>query len=106
MIYNGTQEIANAGNYPKVRVFSAARRTSSLPVEELSGIDLNWSVASSKSIGGPDWIYMSAVCWLYGRMIHEALDGRPIGLIATSWGGTLIELWMPPKALQECNITT
>jgi hypothetical protein len=39
-------------------------------------------------------------------MIHEALGGRPIGLIATSWGGTAIELWMPPQALQECAIST
>ncbi len=49
---------------------------------------------------------MSAVCWLYGRMIHQALGGRPIGLIGTSWGGTEIELWMSPEALQICNVTT
>ncbi|CAF1481865.1 unnamed protein product [Rotaria magnacalcarata] len=35
-------------------------------------------------------------------MIHEALGGRPIGLIATSWSGTAIELWMPPSALKDC----
>jgi sialate O-acetylesterase len=74
------------------------------PVEELLNITLRWSVASPQSIGGPQWTYMSAVCWLYGRMIHEALDGRPIGLIATSYGATAIEHWMPPKALQECGI--
>ena len=28
---------------------------------------------------------MSAICWVYGRMIHQALGGRPIGLIATNW---------------------
>jgi sialate O-acetylesterase len=106
MIYNGTEEIENAGNYPKIRVFTAALRSSLTPIEELLGIELNWSTASSKSIGGPDWDYMSAVCWLYGRMIHQALGGRPIGLMAASWGGTLIELWMPPKALQDCNTTT
>jgi hypothetical protein len=39
-------------------------------------------------------------------MIYQALGGRPIGLIATSWGGTYIEIWMPPKALQDCNTTT
>jgi sialate O-acetylesterase len=39
-------------------------------------------------------------------MIHQALDGRPIGLIATTWGGTPIEVWMPPKTLEDCNITT
>ena len=105
LIYNGTEEIANAGNYPKIRVFTAAIRESFTPMEELLGISLKWSVASPQSIGGPDWDYMSAVCWLYGRMIHQALDGRPIGLIATSWGGTTIEVWMPPQALQDCNTT-
>jgi len=104
LIYNGTEEIANAGNYPKIRVFTAGRGLSDIPVEELHRVLLNWSIASAHSIGGPDWYYMSAVCWLYGRMIHEALGGRPIGLIATSWGGTPIEVWMPPKALQDCNI--
>ncbi len=47
---------------------------------------------------------MSAVCWLYGRMIHEALGGRPMGLIATSWSGSAIEHWMPQEALKDCNI--
>jgi sialate O-acetylesterase len=106
LIYNATEEIANAGNYPKIRVFTAELNTSATPVEELFGIVLNWSLASPHSIGGPGWQYMSAVCWLYGRMIHQALDGRPIGLIATSWAGTAIEVWMPPKALQDCNETT
>ena len=106
MIYNATEEIANAGNYPKIRVFSAALMLSTAPVEELLGIALNWSVASPKSVGGPEWGYMSAVCWLYGRMIHQALGGRPIGLIATSWGGTQIEVWTPPKALHDCGMTT
>ena len=106
MIYNATEEIANAGNYPKIRVFSTALLPSMLPVEELLGIALNWSLASSQSIGGPTGTYFSAVCWLYGRMIHKALDGRPIGLISTSFGGTTIEVWMPPKALQNCNTTT
>jgi sialate O-acetylesterase len=106
MIYNGTEEIANAGNYPKIRVFTTALKGSFTPVEELLNITLNWSVASPSSIGGPQWNYMSAVCWLYGRRIHQALGGRPIGLIATSYGGTAIEYWMPPKALQDCNTTT
>jgi sialate O-acetylesterase len=106
LIYNATEEIANAGNYPKIRVFTASLEHSASPVEELINISLNWSLASPHSVGGPDWVYMSAVCWLYGRMIHQALDGRPIGLIATSFGGTFIELWMPPKALQDCNTTT
>jgi sialate O-acetylesterase len=106
MSFNATEEIANAGNFPKIRVFTAALVEWLTPVEELLGIELNWSVASPQSIGGTTWTYMSAVCWLYGKQIHQALGGRPIGLIATSWGGTTIEVWMPPKALQDCNDTT
>ena len=106
LIHNASIEIANAGNYPKIRLFTAALKSSETPLEELPGIILNWSVASTTSVGGPDWQHMSAVCWLYGRMVHQALGGRPMGLVATSYGGTAIELWMPPKALQECNITT
>ena len=106
MAFNATEEIANAGKYPKIRVFTAALVESLTPVEELLGIVLNWSLSSPQSIGGPTWDYMSATCWYYGRQIHQALNGRPIGLIATSWGGTTIEVWMPPKALQDCNDTT
>jgi sialate O-acetylesterase len=101
-MYNGSVEIANAAKYPKVRLFTAERNTSDTPLDELHGIWLNWSVASAASVGSP---YASAVCWLYGRMIHTELGGRPIGLIHSSWGGTPIELWSPPDVLKDCGIT-
>lgn len=104
-IFNGTLEIANAGNYPKIRLFTSARNMSSKPLDELLGMWLNWSVASPQSVGGPSFIHMSAVCWLYGRMIHEALGGRPIGLVATSWNGSAIENWMTPDTLAKCNVS-
>jgi sialate O-acetylesterase len=105
-IFNATEEITTAGNFPKIRVFTAALMPAAEPVEELLGIIENWAIASPQSIGGPSFTFMSAVCWLYGKQIHQALGGRPIGLIATSWGGTPVEFWMPPKALQDCNSTT
>jgi sialate O-acetylesterase len=101
-IFNATEEIANAGKYPKIRVFTTERVPSITPIEELIGIVQNWSIASPSSIGGPSWIYFSAVCWLYGRMIHEALGGRPIGLVSTNYGGTGIELWTPAQGIREC----
>jgi sialate O-acetylesterase len=106
MMFNGTQEIQNAGNFTKIRLFTASLLPSATPVEELLGINLNWSVASPESVGGPVADYFSAVCWVYGRMIHQALGGRPIGLIATSYSGTPVEYWMPPQALQDCNVTS
>lgn len=106
MIYNATEEIQNAGNYSKIRVMAVMTRSSPVPLEELMSTILRWSVASPYSIGGYNWGHMSAVCWLYGRRIHEELGGRPIGLIATSWVGTSIEFWSPPEALENCNATT
>ena len=40
-VYNATDKIANAGNYPKIRIFTAALVLSVAPVEELFGIALN-----------------------------------------------------------------
>jgi sialate O-acetylesterase len=104
--FNAFDEIFGAVNYPKVRLFTASLRSSSSPLEELIDITQIWSVGAPASVGGPSYGYASAVCWYYGRMIHTALNGRPIGLIATSWGGTVIEVWMPPQALNDCGIST
>jgi len=101
-MYNASIEIENASKYPKIRLFTAARKQSDMAQEELLAIWLNWTAASPVSVNSS---YTSAVCWLYGRMIHEELGGRPIGLIHTSWGGTPIELWSSGEVLKDCNIT-
>ena len=101
-MFNGSVEIANANNYPKVRLFTLVDTQASTPQEELVNTGMPWSVASNITLTSG---YVSAVCWLYGRMIHEALDGRPIGLTHVSWSGTYIEYWTPPEALIECDIT-
>ncbi|CAF4139299.1 unnamed protein product [Rotaria socialis] len=101
-MFNATIEIENAGKYSKVRLFTASTAQAYTPQEELLSIGLRWSVASATSVASG---YTSAVCWLYGRMIHEGLGGRPMGLIHTSWGGTDIEYWSPPEALKDCGIT-
>ena len=49
-----------------------------------------------------DWLYMSAVCYLYGVYIHKH-TAKPVGLINTNWGGTPIEFWSSPDALQRCQ---
>jgi sialate O-acetylesterase len=101
-MFNASIEIDNAYKYPKIRLFTATPQQSYIPQEELLSIELQWAVASNNSVGSGA---NSAVCWLYGRMIHEGLGGRPIGLVHASWGGTSIEWWSPPESLKECNIT-
>jgi sialate O-acetylesterase len=101
-MFNGSIEIENAGRYPKIRLFTAANVQADTPQEELLDIGLKWSVASNTSVGSG---YVSAVCWVYGRMIHEGLGGRPIGLMKAAWGGTNIESWISPEILKDCDIT-
>ena len=38
--------------------------------------------------GDDNWLWMSAVCYLYGLNIHTS-QRVPVGLINTNWGGTL-----------------
>ena len=99
---NASVEIENASKYPKIRLFTTLHNQSGKLEEEVLGIGLNWSVASPVIVGSG---YASAVCWLYGRMVHEALGGRPMGLIHSSWGATEIEFWSPTQALKDCGIS-
>jgi sialate O-acetylesterase len=101
-MFNASIEIANANKYPKIRLFTVSVTQAIVPQEELIAIWMPWAVPSNTTVGRNS---VSAVCWLYGRMVHEDLGGRPIGLIHSSQGGTPIELWSPPEALKECDIT-
>ena len=89
-------------NIPKFDYLLPHKLKLGMPQEEVLTIGLSWSLPSPTTVGSG---YASAVCWLYGRMIHEGLGGRPIGLIHTSWGGTDIEYWTPPEVLKDCGIT-
>jgi sialate O-acetylesterase len=49
---------------------------------------------------GPDTVGgFSGVAYFFGRDLQKALD-IPIGLIHTSWGGTIAEAWTPKEALE------
>jgi sialate O-acetylesterase len=45
----------------------------------------------------------SAVCYYTGLQMSLTHPSVPIGMIASSWGGTAIEPWMGPNALTECG---
>ena len=98
-MFNASVEIQNANKYPKIRLFTLVDTVAYTPLEEPLAIGMKWSLASNGTVSSG---YTSAVCWLYGRMIHESLDGRPIGLVHSSWGGTNIEYWVPPEVLNTC----
>ena len=102
--FNSSEEIANADNYNNIRLFSVGLIGAATPQIELPSIMQEWSVASSTSVGGGNWTYFSGLCWFYGRNLYDNLQ-YPIGLIASSYGGTPIEDWMSTDSLAMCNYT-
>ncbi|KAM8989232.1 sialate O-acetylesterase isoform 3-T3 [Ara ararauna] len=102
-ITNASQELAAAAHYPYVRVFAAAPSRSDMELEDLEHIDLPWSIPTAENLGHGNFTYFSAVCWLLGRYLYEALR-YPVGLVEAAWGGTPIEAWSSPRALQACGL--
>lgn len=88
---NAEEEIANA-NYPNIRLFSVTRAVAGSPMEDCEGA---WTVCSPETI--PQF---SAVLYFFGRELHQQLEGRPMGLIHSSWGGTPAESWTSRAALE------
>ncbi|NXV91974.1 SIAE acetylesterase, partial [Calonectris borealis] len=102
-IANASQELAAAARYPYVRVFAAAPARSDVELEDLERIDLPWSVPTAENLGPGNFTYFSAVCWLVGRYLYEALR-YPVGLVEAAWGGTPIEAWSSRRALRACGL--
>lgn len=102
---NMTAEIAAADlpRYDTIRLFTVGQgSTSPTPLDDLKTVAHNWTKASAAALGGKAWSEFSAICWLTGREIHDALD-VPVGLISSNWGGTSIQVWLPAKANELCN---
>ena len=87
---NAAAEIA-AANYPNIRSFTVKKRVSKEPKENLE--EGEWWECSPQTVSD-----FTAVGYFFARNLYEKLK-IPIGLIHTSWGGTVAETWMSPQAI-------
>jgi sialate O-acetylesterase len=86
---NSEQEIA-AANYPGIRLFEVAKRTSPTPLDDVEG---KWEICSPASVKE-----FSAVGYFFSRHLHKKLN-VPVGFIQTAWGGTPAQAWTSMGAL-------
>jgi len=86
--YNASAEIADSINYPQVRHFTVSNVSALTAQTNLPGG--NWLVAGPSTSGG-----FSAVGYIMAREIYKQ-QGIPVGIINSSWGGTLINAWSEP----------
>lgn len=87
------QEIASA-NYPQIRHVSIPRKTAGVPLDDIEE-PLEWQEANPQNVGN-----FTAVGYFYARELYKELK-VPIGLINTSWGGTMVETWISKEALEK-----
>lgn len=91
---NGQQEIADA-NYPEIRLYTVPNRISTEPQTDLNS---KWDVCSPQTVGVGGWNGFTAVGYFFGRDLYQKLK-IPIGLIHSSWGGTVAQAWTSAGAL-------
>ena len=93
-IDNYEQEIANADQYPNIRIINMKHVISPQPRTDIAATTEGWEVCSAKTIPG-----FSAAGYFFAVNLQKNLN-VPIGLIATNWGGTLAEAWTSEESLR------
>ena len=87
---NPEKEIA-AADYPLIRLLTVPKKVSPVPVKSF---EASWQVCSPETIGD-----FSAVGYYFGRHLHQEIN-VPIGLIDSTWGGTVAEAWTSGDSLK------
>lgn len=93
-INDSAAEIA-AAEYEHIRLFNIPRVRAAKPQND---VNASWKPTTPQSVKD-----FSAVAYFFGRHLHKELDGVPIGLIKSAWGGTLIQPWTPPVGFESVD---
>jgi len=88
------EEVQNAV-YPEIRLFTVKRNLAFQPVDTLSTD--GWELCNPENIKD-----FSATAYFFGRELYSSL-GVPVGLIHSSWGGTVAQAWTSAGALSQMD---
>jgi sialate O-acetylesterase len=86
---NANEETENA-KFPNVRLFTVTKKIAQDPQSDCEG---SWMPCDPSSVAS-----FSAVGYFFGRRLHQELK-VPVGLVNSSWGGTLAEAWTSHSTL-------
>lgn len=89
-------DIASA-NLPLIRLLTVPHQVEKQPVPLAP---IQWAVCAPESLKQGVYGGFSAAAYYFGRKLHRELQ-IPIGLIHSSWGGTIAEAWTSFEALEK-----
>ncbi|TCD08619.1 9-O-acetylesterase [Pedobacter frigidisoli] len=95
-IANYDQEIADT-NYPNIRLLQGEKITSNVPLSDAKVANGGWQECSPKYIAE-----FSSTAYFFAREVYQKTK-IPIGLIHTSWGGTIAEAWTSAESLKKMS---
>ena len=81
---NSADEISHA-NQPNMRLLVIKQKASDYPLRDIDG---EWTPCTPETAAG-----FSAIAYFFGREISSR-EKVPVGLIDSSWGGTVAEAWV------------
>ncbi|MFO1524132.1 MAG: hypothetical protein U1G05_19320 [Kiritimatiellia bacterium] len=84
-----------AADHPMIRLLTVPRKVSNEPLDLFSG---SWTPCSPATVVANGWGGFSATGYFFGRELHRELK-VPVGLIHSSWGGTICEAWTSAEGL-------
>ena len=90
---NSIEEISKANNN-KIRLFHITKSTS---IDLLINVEGRWEECSTETVSD-----FSAVGYFFGKDLFKK-TGIPLGLIQSSYGGTVINAWMSKESLKSVN---
>lgn len=89
----GYDQELNQKNFPWIRHLKVNKKINSLPQDNIAAT--RWDVANKQTIGD-----FSAVAYHFAKKMYLE-KGIPVGIINSSWGGTVAETWIPREAFEQ-----
>ncbi|MBP1665328.1 MAG: protein of unknown function acetylesterase [Bacteroidetes bacterium] len=91
-VIGANQAIEESVLYPNLRLFTVEKNSATVPQKDCKG---SWQISSPIVTRN-----FSAVGYYYGLQLQRILN-VPVGIINSSWGGTIIEAWIDAESQKD-----
>jgi len=91
-VIGANNAIAESNAHPNIRLFNVKQTSSVKPEKDCVG---NWNIPSPAVVKS-----FSAIGYYYALELQKMLN-VPVGIICSSWGGTIIEGWMDAESQKQ-----